>query len=79
MATVIVLWSAFPAPLDRREVTSALVVTVAGLVLGSAVLDVLHIVSESSVAGHLTEVALVLLLFSDAARLDLPTLRRELA
>ncbi len=33
---------------------------------------------ESSVAESVTEVALVLLLFSDAARLDLPSLRREL-
>jgi sodium/hydrogen antiporter len=78
MAAVIILWSAFSAPLDRRGVTSALAFTVAGLVLGSAVLDLLHVTPESSVSEHVTEAALVLLLFSDAARLDLPALRRQL-
>lgn len=54
MAAVIVLWSAFSAPLDRRRATSALAFAVAGLVLGSAVLEVLRATTENSVAARLS-------------------------
>jgi hypothetical protein len=53
MAAVIVLWSAFSAPLDRRRATSALAFA-AGLVLGSAVLEVLRATTENSVAARLS-------------------------
>ena len=63
MVTIIV-WSAFSGPLDRRGVTSAL--------------GWLNVSVESAAAERITEIALALLLFSDAARLDLRALRREL-
>ena len=50
----------------------------AGFVLGTSALGWLDVSLESTVAERVTEVALVLLLFSDAARLDLRALRHEL-
>jgi NhaP-type Na+/H+ or K+/H+ antiporter len=75
---IIIAWSAFSGPLDRRGITSALFFTVAGFVVGASALGWLDVAVESSVAERVTEVALVLLLFSDAARLDLRALRHEL-
>ena len=78
IVVIIIVWSAFSAPLDRRGITSALFFTVAGLVVGVSALGWLDVSVELVVAERVTEIALVLLLFSDAARLDLRALRREL-
>ncbi|WP_120337333.1 cation:proton antiporter [Cryobacterium soli] len=75
---IIVLWSALSKPLDGRGVTSALFLTVAGFLVGSSALGWLDITVESEVAQRVAELALVLLLFSDATRLDLRALRRQL-
>ena len=77
VAAIIVAWSAFSGPLDRRGVTSAIVFTIAGFVAGAYVLGVLDIAVESGAAERLTELALALLLFSDASRLDVHSLRKE--
>ena len=50
----------------------------AGFLVGIKVLGLLDIPAERAVAERVTEVALVLLLFSDATRLDLGALRHEL-
>jgi NhaP-type Na+/H+ or K+/H+ antiporter len=78
IAVIIIVWSTFSRPLDRRGVTSAMVFVAAGFIIGSSALGWLDVSLESETAQRLTEVALVLLLFSDAARLDLRALRREL-
>ena len=78
IAVIIVVWSTFSRPLDRRGITSALVFTLAGLAVGVSVLGLLDVSLGSSLAGRVTEIALVLLLFSDASRLDSRSLRREL-
>lgn len=75
---IVILWSTFSGPLDRRGITSALFLTVAGFVVGSATLGLVDLSVESAVAERVAEVALVLLLFSDATRLDLHSLRHEL-
>lgn len=75
---IIIVWSAFSGPLDRRGITSALFLTAAGFVVGGSVLGWLDFSVESAVAERVAEVALVLLLFSDASRLDLRSLRHEL-
>jgi len=75
---IIIVWSAVSGPLDRRGVTSAMVFTLAGLVVGASVLGILDLSPESSAAERVTEIALALLLFGDASRLDLHSLRREL-
>jgi NhaP-type Na+/H+ or K+/H+ antiporter len=76
-AAIIVVWAAFSGPLDRRGVTSAIVFTIAGFVAGAYVLGVLDIAVEGASAERLTELALALLLFSDASRLDVHSLRKE--
>jgi NhaP-type Na+/H+ or K+/H+ antiporter len=78
IVAIIIVWSAFSGPFDRRGITSAMVFMVAGLAVGASALGLLDVSVESSVAERVTEVALVLLLFSDAARLDLRALRHEL-
>ncbi len=50
----------------------------AGFILGGSVLGVLDLSIESAEAELVVEMALALLLFGDAARLDLRSLRREL-
>ena len=78
IASVILAWSAFSRPLDRRGITSALVFTAAGFVAARTLLGLIDVTLESAVAERVAEVTLVLLLFSDAARLDLGALRHEL-
>ncbi|MGZ8805339.1 MAG: cation:proton antiporter [Microbacterium sp.] len=78
VAVVMVVYAAVSGPLDRRGVTSAMAFVVAGVVLGTAGLGWLDIEAESPVLETVTELALVFLLFSDAARIDLPALRRNI-
>ncbi|HSO42457.1 MAG TPA: cation:proton antiporter [Rhodospirillales bacterium] len=79
MVAIIILWGVFSRPLDRRGITSAMVFAGAGFVVGTSALGLLDVSVESEAAELVTEVALALLLFSDAARLDLRALRHELA
>ena len=79
VAVIILLWSVFSGPLDRRGITSAMVFMLAGLAVGVSAFGLFDIKLESTVAEHVAELALVLLLFSDAMRLDLRSLRHELA
>ena len=78
IAVIIILWSVFSRPLDRRGITSAMVFMAAGLAVGVSVLGLFDVRLESAVAERVAELALVLLLFGDAMRLDLRSLRREL-
>jgi hypothetical protein len=78
-AVILVLWSTFSGPLDRRGVTSAMFFLFAGLAVGVSALDLLDVGLESVVAERIAEFALVLLLFSDAMRLDLRALRHEIS
>ncbi|WP_143111463.1 sodium:proton antiporter [Arthrobacter sp. ov118] len=75
---IILVWSAISGPLDRRGITSALFFTAAGLMVGTLAPGMLDISLESAVVERVAEIALALLLFSDAARLDLHSLRHEL-
>jgi len=75
---IIIVWGAVSRPLDRRGVTSAIVFVGAGFVIGTSALGWLDVSLQSTTAERVTEVALALLLFSDAARLDLRALRHEL-
>jgi NhaP-type Na+/H+ or K+/H+ antiporter len=79
LAAVLVVYAALSAPLDRRGVTSAMAFVVVGVVLGSAGLGWLDIPAESPLLETVTELALVFLLFSDSARIDLPALRRNVS
>jgi len=74
---VLVLFSTLSQPLSRCGVTSAMVFVTAGIVLGTAAPGPLSPAVDSTVVEHVTELALVFLLFTDAARLDLGLLRRS--
>ncbi|HEX5642620.1 MAG TPA: cation:proton antiporter [Thermoleophilia bacterium] len=78
IVAIIILWGVVSRPLDRRGITSAMVFVGAGFLVGTSVLGLLDVSVEGEAAELVTEVALVLLLFSDAARLDLGALRHEL-
>lgn len=78
IVAIIIVWGVFSKPLDRRGITSAIVFVGAGLLVGSSALGLLDVSVESKAAELVTEVTLALLLFSDAARLDLRALRHEL-
>lgn len=78
IVAIMVVWGVVSAPLDRRGVTSAIVFTGAGFLAGATMVGLLDVPVESAAVERLAEVALVLLLFSDAARLDLRALRTEL-
>ena len=78
IVVIIIVWSVFSRPLDRRGITSAMVFIAAGLAVGVSALGLFDISVESTVAERVAELALVLLLFSDAMRLDLRSLRHEL-
>ncbi len=75
---LILVWSAFSRPLDARGVTSALFLAGMGLLLALIIPGGSEIEVEAADAERVAELALVLLLFSDATRLDLRALRRQL-
>lgn len=74
-AVVLMVYSAFSVPLSRHGVTSAMVFVLAGTVLGAALGDS---PTPGNAVERVTELALVFLLFTDAARLDFAILRRTL-
>ena len=78
ICAILVGYIAISAPLDRRGVTSAMAFVVLGFIAGASGLGLLDVSLESAVAERVTELALVFLLFSDSARIDLGSLRREL-
>ncbi len=79
VAAILIVYAAFSRPLDGRGVTSPLALMIAGLLAGPWALGWLDVPLKGATAEHLAEIALALLLFSDAARVDLQSLRRQLA
>ena len=77
VGVILIAYAATSALLDRRGVTSAIVFVTAGLVVGGA--GWFGAGAESEAARLVTELALVLLLFSDSARIDLRALRSHLS
>ncbi|WP_395690306.1 cation:proton antiporter [Nocardioides sp.] len=79
VAVVLAAYAALSGPLDRRGVTSAMAFVAVGAVVGTAGLDWLTEPVDGAAAERVTELALAFLLFTDAARIDLRSLRRSLA
>jgi len=75
---ILIVYGSISAPLDRRGITSAMVFVAVGFLVGASGLGLIEVDLESAVAERVTELALVFLLFSDSARLDLGSLRRDL-
>lgn len=76
-SAALILLSAFSGPLGRRGITSAMAFVLAGFLLALAFGDRLGISLETTSVLRVAELALVFLLFNDAARLDLGGLRRS--
>lgn len=77
VAVLIVVWCTFSRPLGRADITPPMAFAAAGLLLGGPALLDVRLTSEAIKV--IAEVTLVLVLFSDAARLDLSSLRRDIA
>jgi len=78
ISLILIVYGAVSGPLDRRGITSAMVLVAVGFAVGTSGLGWLHIGIESAAAERITELALAFLLFSDSARLDLRSLRHDL-
>ena len=78
IGVVLIVYGAVSGLLDRRGVTSAMAFVIAGLLTGAAGLGWLDVPLESAAVERVTELALVFLLFSDSARINLAALRHSL-
>lgn len=67
------------AKLEKGLITPPMVFVAAGFVAGPAVLGILNLGVEDPMVHMLAEATLVLVLFTDAARIDLSLLRRDFA
>ncbi len=77
MTVALVAWCLASARLDRRSITPALVFVVVGLVVANPPLSIIEIAPDSHTVRSLTEITLALVLFSDAARVDVRRLRAD--
>ncbi len=76
VAALIVGWSAVSARAERIGITSPMVFALAGLALGGE--HALHITLSAATIRGTAELTLVLVLFSDAARVRLTSLRHDI-
>ncbi len=78
VAVLLVVYAAFSRRLDLANVSGAMAFTTAGLLAGP-VLGLFELDIESEQVKLLAEITLTLVLFADASRISLRTLRREYA
>ena len=79
VALALIAVAAFSKRLSGSPITPAIVFVSIGLLVGPRVLDEIDIPSTSSTVRALAEATLALVLFSDASRIDLMALRREIS
>ena len=77
VALAVLAFALFAGRLRGTSVTAPMVFTAAGLLLGQAVLGVLDLNVDNGFVSALAEATLVLVLFTDASRMDLRTVGRE--
>ena len=77
IAAGIILYALFAKRLESTVVTPPLVFAAFGLILGDSVLGWADLKFESGLIHGLAEITLILVLFSDAARIDLRLLRSD--
>jgi sodium/hydrogen antiporter len=75
VAALVVLWTIISGPAERMGITAPMVFTIGGLALGGE--HALHITLSASTIRVTAEITLVLILFSDAARVRLTSLRHD--
>ncbi|SMG64144.1 [similarity to] sodium/hydrogen exchanger, partial [methanotrophic bacterial endosymbiont of Bathymodiolus sp.] len=73
----IALFALVSGRLQRGILTPPMVFTVFGLLISPYVLNVMSTLPDSGLIHTLAEITLILVLFTDAARIDLSQLRRE--
>lgn len=78
LSLVVLGWAVVSHRLAQWNITGPLVFTVAGFVLGNAAWGPVAVDVEAPSVHVLAEVTLALLLFSDASRVDIATLRRDI-
>jgi NhaP-type Na+/H+ or K+/H+ antiporter len=78
LAAVLVAFALVSARIHPTVLTAPMLFTAAGLVSGPELLDVIDLGLEAEAVTVVGEVSLAVLLFSDASRIELRALRREL-
>jgi NhaP-type Na+/H+ or K+/H+ antiporter len=79
IAAVVVGWGLLSARLERFDVSAPLLFVVMGLVLANEPISAVHVNIHSETLRSIAEITLALLLFSDAARVNVRELRRDAA
>ena len=77
VAAAFLFYAVLSRRLDDTPLTAAMIFVVAGFVLGNEGLDWLHFSVDQEGVQLLAEATLAVVLFTDASRIDLRTLRRE--
>ena len=77
VAAVFLAYAALSRRLRGTSITAPIVFVVAGFVFGSEGLGWLHLTVDQDAVSTLAEATLVVVLFTDASRIDLRALRRE--
>ena len=75
VATLVVLWTVVSGPAERLGLTAPMVFTFGGLAFGAD--QTFHITLSATTIKTTAEITLVLILFSDSARLRLTSLRHD--
>lgn len=75
VATVVLLYALGSRTLERRGITAPMVFVAAGIIAGPEVLDVVGLEITGGTGLVVAEVTLVIVLFTDASRIDVGTLR----
>jgi sodium/hydrogen antiporter len=78
LALLVLGWAIVSGVLARHDITGPLIFVVAGYVLANPTWGVLPFEAEAASIHLVAEVALALVLFSDASRVDVAELRRDL-
>ena len=78
LAVCVLVYSAVAGRVERSWLSGPIVFTVAGFILGPAVLGLLHLSVTATAVRLLAEATLAMVLFCDAAKTDLSVLRRSL-
>ena len=77
VAAVFLAYAALSRRLHGTSITAPMVFVVAGFVFGTEGVDWLHVTLDQEAVSTLAEATLVVVLFTDASRIDLHALRRE--
>ena len=79
IAVFVIAYALVSGRLSRTVITAPMVFVAFGLLVGSEGLDVVDLSLENTIVETFAEITLIIVLFSDAARIDLGILRRNAA